>query len=350
MIKKLFLFALFIIIISVSFLYYQLKSDIKANTSTTLFIIDDKKISEEYKVLHLILFRYFPNMNKINILFINDNLTVIQKKIKSRTLNENYYLQKDKKIEFIKNELKKIFSENMNIDSYISVDINDFTNFINLFYNENSDFQKFQKDLFYNKDYLIRIVYNIKFVKNIINKTNMFLFFKIVKFLKNNKNIIETNISSININSLKIYYLIKNIKDLCFIDISTVFRRNRIEINETFVNKTEKFFLDQNTNFDNNDNVRLKVLNASKKQRMAMKATDKLRNNGFDVFEFGSYNKYYDYSVIIDLIGNLSVPNKLVNILKCGEVLHRFDSKPFEDITAILGEDCNIYDRIDGIQ
>lgn len=349
MIKKILLFVLFVIIVGVGFLYYQLKSDIKANASTILFVIDDNKLSEEHKILHLILFRYFPNTSKINILFINDKLTILQKKIKSRTLNENYYLQEKDRIEFIKNELKKVFSNDMIIDNYINIDIDDFKDFINLFYNESFGLRDFQNDLFYNKDYLVRIISNIKFIKSVINKTNMFLFFKIIKFLKNNKDIIKTDIFSININSLKFYYALKNIKDFRFIDIPVAFKRNRIEINENFINKTEKLFLDENIDFENKNNVRLKVLNACKKQRMALKATDRLRNNDFDVFEWGSYNTYYDYSVIIDLTCNLSVSNELVNVLKCGEVLHRFDNKPFEDITIILGEDCNIYDKIDVI-
>ena len=250
------------------------------------------------------------------------------------------------KIEFIKGEIGKIFTDSFKIDKYINLDISHFNTFTNLFETDLS-LSEFKDNLFYNEDYLIEMIYNIKFIKNIINKMNMVTFFKIVKLLKENKGFVKTDIQPINISSLKIYFALKRIKDICFIDISTVEKRKRTEINEDLVIKMRELFSYENYYRENKENVRLKVLNASKKQRMAIKAVDKLRNNSFDVFEWGSYDKTYEYTIIVDLFGDMGIPAKIVDILKCGEVLHRFENKPFEDVTVILGKDCTIYDKLD---
>ncbi len=349
MIKKILLVVLLLIIVSAAFLYYKLNSNIDMLPYTCLFVVDEHKTSDEHKILYLVLLKYFPNINKLNILFINDNMTIVQKKIKSRTLNDSYYLQKENKIEFIKGEIKKIFTDSLNIDKYISLDIDDFNKFINLL-DVNLSPAEYKNNLFDNMDYLVKIIYNIKFIKNVISKMNVRTFLKIIKFLENNRDVIKTDISSIDINLLKIYFALKRIKDICFIDIPTIEKRKRIEINENFIGQTQKMFLDENVYSKSDENIRLKVLNASKKPRMAIKAVDELRSNSFDVFEWGSYNKYYDYTMIINLTDNVLVSQKLLDVLKCGEVLYRFDKKPFEDITVILGKDCNIYDKIDRIK
>ena len=349
MIKKIFLVILLIIIASTIFLYYKLNSNIDMPQHTCLFVVDEHKSSEEHKILYLALLRYFPNINKLNILFINDNITIIQKKIKSRTLNDSYYLQKENKIEFIKGEIGKIFTSSLIIDKYISLDVTDLNNFINIF-NENLSLDEYKNNLFDDEDYLVKIICNIKFIKNIINKMNVRTFLKIIKVLENSGDIVKTDIHSIDINPLKIYFALKRIKDICFIDIPTIEKRKRIEINENFIDQTQKMFLDEKVYSKNDENIRLKVLNASKKPRMAIKAVDELRNNSFDIFEWGSYNKYYDYTMIVNLTDNVLISQKVLDVLKCGEILYRFDKKPFEDITVILGGDCNIYDKIDRIK
>ena len=349
MIKKILLFVLLIIITSAVFLYYKLNSNMDMPPYTCLFVLDEHKSSDEHKILYLALLKYFPNINKLNVLFINDNITIVQKKIKSRTLNDSYYLQKENKIEFIKGEIGKIFKDSLIIDKYISLNVADFNNFINMF-NENLSLDEYKNNLFDNEDYLIKMIYNIKFIKNIINKMNVRTFLKIIKFLENSGDIVKTDIHSIDVNPLKIYFALKRIKDICFIDIPTIEKRKRIEINEDFISGTQEMFLNENIFSQKDEEIRLKVLNASKKPRMAIKAVDKLRNNSFDVFEWGSCDKYYDYTVIINLTDNMSVSQKISDVLKCGEIIYRFDNKPFEDIIVILGEDCNIYDKIDRIK
>ena len=58
-------------------------------------------------------------------------MLIIQKKVKSRSFNENYYLQKGNNNLFIKQEIKKIFTNDMIVDNYICVDVEDFKNFLN---------------------------------------------------------------------------------------------------------------------------------------------------------------------------------------------------------------------------
>ena len=343
MIKKIILFV-FLIIISVSlFFYYKNTSDLKSNT--TIFIVNDKKVTDDDKILHLILFRYIPKNKELKVLFIDDKITIIQKKVKSRSFNENYYLQKENKYLFIKQEIKKIFTNDMTIDNYICVDVEDFKNFLNTLDIEKNNLKELKNNLLFNEDYSIKIIYNIKFIKNIFGKINRFKFLKFLRYVKENKNLIDTDIDSVNV--LKMYLSLKNIDNICFIDIPTINKRKRMELNKDFIDKTEKMFFEDDTLPKEQDNIKVKVLNASKKQRMAIKVVDKLRNNGFDVFEWGSYSKIYDYTLILNLTENKQSALKIQNILGCGEILYRFEDKPFEDIRVIIGKDCNISDELD---
>lgn len=343
MIKKIILFV-FIVIISISvFFYYKNTSDLKSNT--TLFIVNDKKISDDIKILHLILFRYIPQNKELRVLFIDDNITIIQKKIKSRSFNENYYMQKGNKNLFIKNEIKKIFTKDIFVDNYISMDIEDCKNFINILNIKDNTSEEFKNNLLLNKNYLIKIIYNIKFIRNIFRNVNRFKFLKFLKYIKENKYLIDTDLSSINV--LKVYLALKSINDICFIDVPTINKRKRIEINNDFINKTEQIFFEDNMLYKEQKDIKVKVLNASQKQRMAIKVVDKLRNNGFDVFEWGSYSKVYDYTLILNLTENKQSALKMQNILGCGEILYRFEDKPFENIRVIIGKDCNISDSLD---
>lgn len=343
MIKKI-IFFVFIVIISISvFFYYKNTSDLKTNT--TLFIVNDKKISDDTKILHLILFRYIPQNKELKVLFIDDNITIIQKKIKSRSFNENYYMQKENRNLFIENEIKKIFTKDISVDNYISMDIEDCKKFIDVLNIKDNDSSEFKNNLLFNENYLIKITYNIKFIRNIFKNINRFEFIKFLKYIKENKHLIDTDISSINV--LKLYLALKNIDNIYFIDVPTINKRKRTELNNDFINKTEQMFFEDSILYKEQKDTKVKVLNASQKQRMAIKVVDKLRNNGFDVFEWGSYNKIYDYTLILNLTENKQSALKMQNILECGEILYRFEDKPFEDIRVIIGKDCNISDSLD---
>ena len=345
MIKKIFLFVFLFVIAGSLFLYYKYTEEISTNTKNFLFIVNEDKKSDEDKILHLILFRYVPKSKELKVLFINDKITIIQKKIKSRTFNENYYLQKTNANLFIENEIKKIFTKDINIDNYIAVTVENFENFIKFLNKENLLGEDFRNNLLKNNDYLLQTVYNIKFINGMFKNIDKFLFFKFLKFIKNNSGIVETDIKNFNV--LKLYLALNNIDNIYFMDVPVVNRRKRIELNKEFVEKTTELFFQETVDYSTENKLRVKVLNASKKQRMAIKVADKLRSNKFDVFEWGSYNKVYDYTVILDLVGSKEEVIKLKNVIDCGEILHRIEPKPFEDVTVILGKDCNVSDSLD---
>jgi len=88
--------------------------------------------------------------------------------------------------------------------------------------------------------------------------------------------------------------------------------------------------------------LRIEVWNASSKGKLAEKVTWILRNQGFDVVNYGSYATRQKRTLIKDLTGDLRSAQRIASIIACGEVVTRYDDKRYVDISVTLGEDCNI--------
>lgn len=86
--------------------------------------------------------------------------------------------------------------------------------------------------------------------------------------------------------------------------------------------------------------IKVSVWNASGKTKLAEKVTWILRKQGFDVLEWGTYSVVQKKTIVKDLSGNLRAAQKLADVIACGEVITRVDTKQFVDISVILGEDC----------
>jgi len=87
---------------------------------------------------------------------------------------------------------------------------------------------------------------------------------------------------------------------------------------------------------------RIEVWNASGKPKLAEQVTWLLRQQGFDVINYGTFSTRQKKTLIKDLTGDLRGAQKIAEIISCGEVVTRFDEKRYMDVSVTLGEDCNI--------
>lgn len=355
MLKKIIL-VLFACLITTSTVLYYISDLSKyitdGNTINALIVIEGNK--ETYPdILKFFLCQYNPETKRIRILFINENIAILQKKSKTRTLKEFFYAeQENNRIDFIQKEISKLLNNTLNIDYYIYSDTDSLNSFLKLF-NEtevnNLCGNDFFKNISNNGNYLNNIVMNIKVIKYIIVHFNRSMLVDFIKFLKNQNIAITTNLKLVDCVTIGRIIKAINVKDITFIDIPVVMRRNRIEIDTASFNKVIEI-LNGDFIFENTGKVNLKVLNASNKSRLADKAVNMLRQNSFDVFYWGNESQKNNFTIVLDMINNHEKSSQIVDILGCGEVLVVPSPKPFADMTVLLGNDCNLYDKLDKIR
>ena len=140
-------------------------------------------------------------------------------------------------------------------------------------------------------------------------------------------------------------YFLNEDKIIKFADIPTLNKRKRLEIDEDNMPKIIDFF--ENNEYNGKEELRAEVLNATNKSRLAIKAVDKIRENDFDVVDWGSSSKKYEFTTIIDLVNNYKKIKEIKEILNCGEIIFRPQERPLTDVSVFLGQDCSIYDKLD---
>lgn len=330
--------------------------DIKNNKNINVLFIVQDSTNLQADNLRLILLQYNVKYKKVKILFIDDAITILQKKKKSKTLNEMFFEQdENKRTDFIKNEIESLFNGMLNINYYVFADTKSLYSFIKLF-NEKEIINRLGSDYFLNaigcQDYTASVIYQIKIIKYIINNLNRNTIVNIAKFLMKGDCCLKTNFKLSDVPVLYSKISDINVSNIRFADISTVYSKNRIEINQNELPKITDFLTkdyDAYNQVQKQNSIKAEVLNGSEKRRMAIKAVDLLRKNGFDIFEWGTSRKQYEFTIILDLAGNFKQSSKISGILNCGEIIFRPDTKLFSDITVILGKDCIIYDKLDRI-
>jgi hypothetical protein len=86
--------------------------------------------------------------------------------------------------------------------------------------------------------------------------------------------------------------------------------------------------------------VRVQVLNATPTPGLARRATEVLRDAGFDVVETGNAPRGSgSASVVYDRVGNLGQARQVAQALGIGRVETRPDANLLLDVTAVLGTD-----------
>lgn len=339
--------------------FSSLSKDIKnSGMINLLLIIKDSDNFNDCNILKIILFQYRQNDKILKVLCVDDKITILQRKIKSKTLREMFFEQKEEnRINFIKNEIESLLEHQIKIDYYIASDIKNVQQFAGIFNNANteSDFKN-EKDYFVSwmnsKDYLTSLVYVPKIIRQIINSSNRYILVDLLKFLKIKHHDLITNLKLAD--AMYIYSAARSfdVNFLRFADVPTINKRNRLEADPSGLTKIIKF-IGENENRQKMkvlaEKIKIEVVNASAKSRLAIKSVDKLRLNGFDIFEWGTSYKIHEYTAIFDLIGDYRQSFKVKKILNAGEIIFRPVDKSFVDISVLLGKDCTIYDKLDKI-
>ena len=86
--------------------------------------------------------------------------------------------------------------------------------------------------------------------------------------------------------------------------------------------------------------VRVEVLNAGGTESMALRATELLRDSGFDVVYFGNADRFGDDStVVVDRTGDLDAARAVADVLGARSVRAEPDSNLYLDVTVLLGRE-----------
>jgi len=88
------------------------------------------------------------------------------------------------------------------------------------------------------------------------------------------------------------------------------------------------------------ERVRVEVLNAGGVTGMAGDATERLRDVGFDVVQWGNARSFdQDSTVVIDRVGRLDLAQGVANAMGIHNVRSEPDSNLYVDVTVLLGRD-----------
>ena len=310
-----------------------------------LFVLDDVEHNETIKFF---VAKYNSLNENIKVVFIDEDITILYKTKKARILKDMILeVKAEKQIEFIKTEVEKLFDNELAIDYCVSLNNETFKNIIEVF-SKQKDLENNLKlfDIIMQKDAYreTNIVATIKLLNYIYNNFNRFSFIKFIKELYNKKIVIKTNFKFKDLFLLYAYFLNED-KTIKYADIPTINRRKRIEIDEKNREKIISFINNDTIKYENY--LKVEVLNTTDKSRLAIKAVDKIRENNFDVVDWGSSSKKYIFTAIYDLVDNYEKTKQIKDIINCGEVIFKPQERTLVDVSVLLGQDCNIYDKLD---
>ncbi|MGD2151769.1 MAG: LytR C-terminal domain-containing protein [Gemmatimonadales bacterium] len=86
--------------------------------------------------------------------------------------------------------------------------------------------------------------------------------------------------------------------------------------------------------------IRVEVLNGAGVDRLAVRATERLRELDFDVVYYGNLEPFdRDSSVAIARLDDLEPARRVADVLGLHRVLHQRDANLYLDVTVILGSD-----------
>lgn len=310
-----------------------------------LFVLDDVENNGNIKFL---VAKYNSLNEYIKVVFIDENVTILYKTKKARILKDMILeVEPEKRTEFIESETKKLFDDKLNIDYSVTLNKESFKNIIKVFSKKedlNDNLKLFDICLQADNERDTNMVAFIKIANYIYNNFNRFSFIKLVKNFHSGNISVKSNFEFKDLFLLYSYFLNED-KTIKYADIPTLSRRKRIEIDEN--NRTKVIDFYDNDKFVNDNYLRVEVLNATNKTRLAIKAVDKIRENDFDVVDWGSSSKKHEFTTIFDLVNNYEKIKEIKDVLNCGEIIFRPKERPLTDVSVFLGQDCNIYDKLD---
>ena len=86
--------------------------------------------------------------------------------------------------------------------------------------------------------------------------------------------------------------------------------------------------------------MRVEVLNAGGTQSMALRATDLLRDSGFDVVYYGNAERFGDDStLVLNRTGDMDAARAVAEVLGARSIRAEPDSNLYLDVTVLLGRE-----------
>lgn len=86
--------------------------------------------------------------------------------------------------------------------------------------------------------------------------------------------------------------------------------------------------------------IRVEVLNAGGEAGMARVATDRLRDQGFDVVFFGNADTFdQDSTLVLDRSGRLEAARAVGEVMGAKSIISQPDSNLYLDVTVLLGRE-----------
>jgi hypothetical protein len=83
--------------------------------------------------------------------------------------------------------------------------------------------------------------------------------------------------------------------------------------------------------------IRVQVLNATGTRGLAQRATDHLRDRGFDVVEIGNNRERMDSTLVLDRSNHPEWARRVAAAMGGAQVLSRPDSSRYLDVTVLIG-------------
>ncbi len=93
-----------------------------------------------------------------------------------------------------------------------------------------------------------------------------------------------------------------------------------------------------NTRAPENVRIKVEVLNATTERGLARRATQYLRDRGFDVVAMGNSSEKIDSTIVLDRIGNAEHAAIVAKAMH-GRVEARPDTSRYLDVTVLVGKD-----------
>lgn len=187
-----------------------------------------------------------------------------------------------------------------------------------------------------------RITRQQRFLKAVISKAkNPLILFRLPQAVSSAAKDIDTNLTFWDLMAGMLELKDLNMKNIRLAQLpgrpkGTYWERDMDNMNALL----DRIFPSSGTVVASGPKVRVEVWNASGKPGLAEKVSWTLRQNGYDVTDWGTFSTRQKKTVVTDLTDSLRAAQKICEVIGCGEVIERYNNRRFVDISVILGEDC----------
>lgn len=325
---------------------YAYKNDIiaknikdKGNVSFSVLIYGTDKVFPERVDAYAVL--YDKSTNTFKILSVNTEAVIFKKKEKTRSLktrfNENAKKDLNNALKVFYLDLHEILGTTIDFDFYININFET----LDIMMRHNKKLRStLLQDNFENKD--LKSLNRFEMVEQILHLMPR----RILSIYKNYK-LLDTNIPKLSF--LSAVVKLKFLKPaIMFCELPVKYTKMRVEPDKQNIGEfLDKIYCVNVSSQISTRNLLIDVKNASKKPRMAEKATWLLRKNKFDVLDWCTFPVSYDKTLIKDCKGNFEQSLRIAEVLKAGKVIVSYDNKVYSDISVFVGKDCVIYDNLD---